>query len=297
MARPKILDSAYSQIADFFESFDKRAFTERKLKEIIYDYWERWQLGASRNASRVISYLEEKGDLKGHVIQEQQQGNALSRYVRIYSWRTEDEYTIISALKNNSYFSYYTALFFHQLTLQIPKTYYINFERSPSTSIDRQSVLTQKAIDAAFASKQRKSQLEFAWKDKKIVITNGKYNGKLGVMEQRNETQAFQYTDLERTLIDASVRPAYTGGVFEVLEAYRKAKDRIDVDKLAHYLEELDYTYPYHQVLGFYLQHAHYGESDLKNFRKKPEHKFYLTYNIRNPRFSEEWSLYYPKGF
>lgn len=30
-------------------------------------------------------------------------------------------------------------------------------------------------------------------------------------------------TDLERTLIDIAVRPAYSGGVFEVLEAFKNA--------------------------------------------------------------------------
>ena len=33
-------------------------------------------------------------------------------------------------------------------------------------------------------------------------------------------------TNIERTLIDIAVRPVYSGGVFEVLKAYRLAKDK-----------------------------------------------------------------------
>ena len=40
-------------------------------------------------------------------------------------------------------------------------------------------------------------------------------------------------TNIERTLIDATVRPLYSGGVYEVFEAYRRAAEHISVNKLA----------------------------------------------------------------
>ena len=61
-------------------------------------------------------------------------------------------------------------------------------------------------------------------------------------------------TNIERTLIDIAVRPVYSGGVFEVLKAYKMAKDKVSINKLAAYLKKIGYVYPYHQVVGFYLE-------------------------------------------
>ena len=107
----------------------------------------------------------------------------------------------------------------------------------------------------------------------------------------------FLFTDLERTLIDIAIRPAYSGGVFEVLEAFEIAKEKIDVYKLNKYLEILNYIYPYHQLIGFYMDKAGYDEKTLDVFNKKSDFDFYLTYNISNKEYNKKWKIYYPKGF
>ena len=63
-----------------------------------------------------------------------------------------------------------------------------------------------------------------------------------------------RFTNLERTLIDAAVRPVYAGGVFEVRKAYQLAKEKVSVNRLAALLQKLNYIYPYHQAIGFYLE-------------------------------------------
>lgn len=60
-------------------------------------------------------------------------------------------------------------------------------------------------------------------------------------------------TKLERTLIDIAVRPNYAGGVHHVLEAYAAAKSRVSVNVLLATLQKMEYVYPYHQVIGFYI--------------------------------------------
>ncbi len=77
---------------------------------------------------------------------------------------------------------------------------------------------------------------------------------------------------------------------------YRNPRSVI-LAKMASYLDQIDYIYPYDQVIGFYLEKAGYDESTLKLFDKKKEFNFYLTYNIRNKNFSDRWKLFYPKGF
>jgi predicted transcriptional regulator of viral defense system len=108
-------------------------------------------------------------------------------------------------------------------------------------------------------------------------------------------------TGIERTLIDIAVRPVYAGGVFEVLRAYQLAASRVSVNRLAALLRKLDYVYPYHQAVGFYLDKAGvYGSEQLAMLREIPmEFDFHLVHEMApdDTEYSEKWRLFYPKGF
>jgi predicted transcriptional regulator of viral defense system len=113
------------------------------------------------------------------------------------------------------------------------------------------------------------------------------------------EGEMIRVTDVERTLIDSTVRPVYAGGVFEVLNAYRLARPRVSVNKLAATLKKLDYIYPYHQVIGFYLEKTGvYKETSIALLQKFDfKYDFYLTHGMKETAYSEKWRLYFPKGF
>ena len=105
-------------------------------------------------------------------------------------------------------------------------------------------------------------------------------------------------TRLERTLIDITVRPDYAGGIYQVLEAYRTAKDRISVNTLMATLKKLDYVYPYHQAIGFYMDKARYDENRTKRLLSLGTSlDFYLTYGIKDRNYDSKWHLFFPKGF
>jgi predicted transcriptional regulator of viral defense system len=278
MARKNKLDLSLPAIVGYFEILNRNGHD--------------WNIQPNRNTSRVLDYL-----LKREMLAKNSFINDSNEVKFIYSWKTQDEYTVISGLKSDSYFAYYSSLFLHQLTLQIPKTVYLNFEHKREIrSNDSETNLTQEAIDNAFNGSQRKSSLTFSFNDKKIVLTNGKFTNKLGVVKRQNNNQWFEYTNLERTLIDIAVRPVYAGGVFEVIEAYKIAKGKLNVRRLVKYLEKLNYIYPYYQVIGFYLEKAGYPDKDVEFLKKEMKFNFYLTYDIRKKEFSEKWKLYYPKG-
>ncbi len=292
MGRKNKLDSSFNIIEDYFDKSDLKSFTEYKFGEIFIRNRHSWGVPVDRNASQVLTYLvNRKVMIENTFINDSNESKA------IYSWKSKDEFTVISGLKSDSYFSHYSALYLHQLSLQIPKTIYLNFEhKSASSYKSDDNILLQESIDKAFQGRQRKSLVTFSFLEKKIILINGKFTNKLGVEKKSGKEQCFGYTDIERTLIDISVRPVYAGGVFEVLEAYKLAKGKISVVKLANYLTQLDFIYPYHQVIGFYLERAGYGETEIRHFMKDMKFNFYLTYDIRNKEFSEKWKLYYPKG-
>ncbi|MBT2563764.1 hypothetical protein J7E50_05465 [Pedobacter sp. ISL-68] len=293
MGRPNKLKEALEDIIQYFQGYPLKAFTYKRLQTVIDNVKSSWDIPYNRRAKDIIAFLvKQELFLETRLTQEHSHGFI------VYGWRTKDEFTIVSGIKKDAYFMYYSALFLHGLTQQLPKTYYLNSEHySQQRSGSSQNKLTQEGIDASFSKDQRKSELVYLLESKRIILTNTKNTDRLGVMQNHNDSQLFYYTDLERTLIDCVVRPAYAGGVFEILEAYKLAKGKINTQKLYDYLQKLDYTYPYAQSIGFYLEKAGYPESDLKLFELKSEFQFYLTYNMRNKEYSNRWKLFFPRGF
>ena len=284
-------DSRFEIIENDFDQLPFRSFPEKFMQDYFNDNYERLQIPLTKYSRHFIQQVLRKGIVATTSFNDQNNNQKI-----VYTWKSNDELTVMSGLKLHSYFSHYTAMFLHQLTLQIPKTYYLNYEHTKDTIPSDEASLTQEAIDRVFSNPQRKASQYYSLMDRKIFILNGKKTNKLGVIKVLNEKQCYEYTDLERTLIDIAIRPVYAGGVFEVLEAYKKAKDILDVKKLVNYLDKLNFIYPYHQVIGFYLERAGYSEKNLKLFDKKKLFDFYLTYEIRNKEYSSRWKLHIPKG-
>jgi hypothetical protein len=79
--------------------------------------------------------------------------------------------------------------------------------------------------DCAFRNAQRQSKLVYKYRNATIVVLSGKNSGRLEVGRGRTPSgEEVEVTSIERTLIDIAVRPAYAGGIAEVLEGFRKAQ-------------------------------------------------------------------------
>lgn len=200
------------------------------------------------------------------------------------------------SLRSGSYLSHATAVFIHGLTNEIPRTVYANKEQSEKPRPDGE--LTQASIDRAFANEARTSNYIFEFEGTRIVLLSGKNTGRLEVSDLPSSTgQALSTTKLERTLIDIAVRPAYAGGPFQVLEAYRGARERVSVSTLVATLKKLDYVYPYHQSIGFYMQAAGYANAQLDRLRALGlKFNFYVSYRTRDAQYDSEWRVFHPAG-
>ena len=146
--------------------------------------------------------------------------------------------------------------------------------------------------------RQRQTNLIYENNGWRFVFLNGKHTDRLGVRTTRGPSGEFVETStLERTLIDIVVRPAYAGGVMAVLECYRQARPKVKITLLLQALKKLQYSYPYHQAIGFYMQRAGYKESDYLKLRGLGlRFDFYLAHALTAKSYDPDWRLFYPKG-
>lgn len=296
----------HKRVLDLFETeLSERVFTTQKLAAVLESHRERLELPLALRVKRFITFLEEEGQLELVKIQPEQNPSLKKtedevrvgyRAIPRYVWGDASAFEVALSLRPRSYLSHASAVFLHGLTTQIPKTVYVNQEQSPKPTPS--GGLSQQRIDHAFRSRPRLTNYVFAYRETRLVLLNGKHTGNLEVTEFVDAgAHALSATKLERTLIDITVRPTYAGGVFDVLEAFRGARERASVATLVATLAKLDYVYPYHQALGFYLERAGFPANRLQRFTDLGlKYDFYLANQMPNPQHDPRWRIYYPEG-
>jgi len=213
----------------------------------------------------------------------------------LYIMNGANEYQLMIALRPNGYYSHLSAMYLNGLIKQDSDMVYFNKEQPLRPSY---SNLDQSRIDLAFKNKQRITSARTEYNGKIFWLLSGKQTGNYGVIEKTLKGIKVPVTDLERTLIDIVVRPAYSGGVGQVLQAYKLARSFVSIEKLVETLHKLNYTYPYFQSVGFYIDKSGvYDSHEIQSLAsyKKIIYDFYLDYQIDSPSYSKKWRVYYPK--
>jgi len=289
-------ENALTSIQAAFDTRESSIYRLRELTRFLAENRIAWNVPPSMANSELIRLLLQNTPLRKIRFSPVNHPpvNAEIRYV----WRITDPFALALALKNDSYLSHASAMFLHGLVEKIPPQIFVNKEQSvkppPSGTLD------QAGINRAFAAKQRVSQFVFRFEDdRELVLLSGKNSNRLGVGPLRTAAGlTVEATTIERTLIDVVVRSAYAGGVEQVLHAYQAARDRISVKNLINLLKGMAYVYPYHQVIGFYMQRAGFPKSQCNQLKDLGLHfNFYLTYGMKKPVYLPEWRLYLPQGW
>ncbi|CAK0040682.1 type IV toxin-antitoxin system AbiEi family antitoxin domain-containing protein [Burkholderia pseudomallei] len=284
---------------DIIKHFDELPTHVLKLKEIraiLANQRAFWRLAQSTTAEHFIAFLRQHAKLRKIEFPFPQ------RAEQCYVWGDVPLLVILLSLRKNLYLSHYTAMRLHGLTEQSPTTIYITDERSSSDQHER-AKLSQPEIDQAFSRTPRVSHNWVEHAGKKIYLLNGAHTGHLGVItepvtDEGGQEVLARLTNLERTLIDITVRPVYAGGVFEVAKAFELAKDRVSINRLVPMLRKLDFAYPYHQAIGYYLERAGYKPNQIDLIRRLPiERDFYLSHEMGDTRYVSNWRLFVPSGF
>lgn len=282
---------AEKSIKNYFNNLDGKLLSKKEIGNILLKERNNWDL-TNLSVQKFIDQLKKlqmkEIELFSPIYEK--------RHIRYVWGKKIPLYRLCLSLKRNSYFSHHTAMHIHGLTDREPEIIYVNAEQSAKQS--KHNSLEQSRIDAAFKRKPRTSQYIFLYNDREVCLLNGTHTNNLGVAEQETpKNEIVPATNIERTLIDIAVRPFYSGGVKEVLNAYKMGKDMASAKKLVSMLKKLNYTYPYHQAIAFYMERSGFDTSSLNLLKKiGVKYNFYLDYNMKRTEYSKEWKIYFPKG-
>jgi predicted transcriptional regulator of viral defense system len=292
--RPSKLQAARGQIIAYFENLPRYALTDADLAGILFKRAGEWRLAANTSVDKFVRFLLEATAMRRVSIVPV--GENVHRTVTRYVWADASPYAVAATLESRAYLSHGTAVLLHGLTDQLPSV--ICVSREQSQQYGRESTLEQEGIDNAFSQPERRSNALFTYDNFQVVLLHGKNTGRLEVGTITYGREQLSVTKLERTLIDITVRPAYAGGVYQVLEAYRRAQSDMSTSVLLATLKKLDYIYPYHQAIGFYMQRAGYKPEQYERLRSLGlNHDFYLAHGLRERELDSAWRLHFPKGF
>jgi len=282
--------SPNDEIRRFFEAQPDRIFTLAQMGEIMRANVRDWGPKGPPFDLFLASLLRET-DLR------MLKFAFPSRTETRFTWGDRPPFEVVQSLRRKGHFSHHSAMYLHGLTPEPPQIIYLNVEQQPKPWLATE--LTQEAIDIAFKARPRVSNNKARYGNVEICLLNSMGSGHLGVTKISGpEGEAIRVAGLERTLVDITVRPFYSGGACSVLRAYGLAANALSVGRLAELLTSMEYVYPYHQAVGFYLERCgRYTEREVDIFRRIPRQSdFYLAHGMTVTEFSNEWRLHYPKG-
>lgn len=279
----------------------------------------------------LVDVLTERGALREVVLTPVTPGRAsadgdggrLRRTMRRLVWGDVSVFEVALSMRPRSYLSHGSAALGNGIADATSDRVYVNQEQTPKPPPS--GALEQGAIDRAFRNRGRTSNYVFQYappsgtgaigteateteatrtgatgRTREVVLLSGKNTGDFGVAELSfGDGPLLRSTGLARTLIDIAVRPGYAGGPATVLDAYRRALNRMPpellVAELITTLDALAHVYPYHQSVGFYLTRAGSPAEATASLRDRGiRFDFYLDYAMVDAAYDPAWRIHHP---
>jgi hypothetical protein len=278
-------------LTQYFEQQRDAVFTRSDLESLFSKKRSSWNLPPSMTSFTFVQMLINRTKLTETLVRSPHYTS-----LRRFSWEGQASPTAmaISLMNEKTFFSHASAMWIHGLS-DDQTHIFLNNEQSEKPA--NSGPLSQEAINRAFQNQQRRSKLFYKYQGTTITKLSGKHTRRFDVISAKAPSgHEVEVTSIERTLIDITVRPAYSGGISAVVNAFRMAKGRASITKLLNVLQKFDYVYPYHQCIGFYLEHAGYGGADQQLAKTiGTNFSFYLSHGLKNPLFDSYWKVFFPR--
>ncbi len=202
---------------------------------------------------------------------------------------------ILASISRQAYFSHATAMALQGITDTLSNNIYLTTEQLDNEK-PFPGELFQEVVDDIFARPARLTKNRYSWKSYHAYMIRKKVP-KFSIGVSQAPGTDYLCTDLERTMLDIVVRPDYAGGPKEVLAAFATINGRLDCSRLRTLLNTFEFTYPYHQSIGFYLERAGYTAAEWKQFKRGPQTiNFYLANEMTEKVYDSNWHIFYPKN-
>ncbi len=165
------------------------------------------------------------------------------------------EFEIAMALVDPAAISHWSALHYHELTEQVPRTVFVLTKTE--TSVPRMRNAGSKRSNRGYLVRDTTYQF--------IQVRTKRFFGtqKVWVGDAR-----VSMTDRERTLLDGLSMPQYCGGFAEVLHAFQVGLDRLDIERITDYAVRLDTATA--KRLGWVLERQGLDSSQVETLAALP---------------------------
>lgn len=183
------------------------------------------------------------------------------------------EYELAMHLVSNGAISHWSAMNFHGLTEQIPRTVF---------------VLTTDSITRMRGEHGKPYQIG-GWSYEFIQVKPERF---FGIDTVWFGEARVAMTDLERTLLDGLTRPNYCGGFSDVAETFGEHLEQIDVQKIVDYALKLDAATA--RRLGWILSKSGVGAEKLEPLKKAIVGPGYRLLDPSGPKkgpWNKDWKV------
>ncbi|RZJ91502.1 MAG: hypothetical protein EOO20_04775, partial [Chryseobacterium sp.] len=152
----------------YFDSQSYKAYNYYQFFRIFEKEKRDWGLKKNDSSDRAITYVVSQGLFKLHHF-----FDSKGEQQYIYSYKINEDYSILSGIKFGCYFAYASAMKFHKLTFTADKAIYINCERQSYEPVRRNNKMTQNSIDEAFNADPKQSTNINYYKKKILFYVSG----------------------------------------------------------------------------------------------------------------------------
>ena len=195
-------------------------------------------------------------------------------------------YDFASSLENKS--------FFPMFNIQGLSNYRNNFVFISKERKERNNfasrILTQDAIDKAFASSPRRTKAHDVINGYNVVSLESNNTGSIGIIDYNG----YKVSSINRALVEIISNIHYFVSPDNVISEFKAIKDKLNINEIFKIIEKFDFIYPYYQLAGYYLEKIGFTKNELiKFYSKKSELIFYTIKNKEEYKLDTYWNIKY----